>query len=102
VAIAIGSWKKKPGEAMKGEEIELVAHDNVKDEMEPYERLIGDALEGDDSLFTRQDASEIAWRIVEPILGNAVPVHTYKPGSWGPKQALEGFVPPGGWVDPVV
>ena len=101
VAIAIGSWKKKPGEAMKGEEIELVAHDNVKDEMEPYERLIGDALEGDDSLFTRQDASEIAWRIVEPILGNAVPVHTYKPGSWGPKEALERLVPPGGWVDPV-
>lgn len=102
VAIAIGSWKKKAGEAMKGEEIELVAHDNVKDEMEPYERLIGDALDGDSSLFTRQDASEIAWRIVEPILGNTVPVHPYKPGTWGPKEALGDFVPPGGWVDPVV
>jgi glucose-6-phosphate 1-dehydrogenase len=101
VAIAIGSWKKKAGEAMKGEEIELVAHDNVADDMEPYERLIGDALEGDESLFTSQDASEIAWRIVEPILGNVVPVHPYKPGSWGPKEPLERLVPPGGWVDPV-
>jgi len=102
VAIAIGSWKKKAGEALHGEEIELVARDNVKDEMEPYERLIGDALDGDDSLFTRQDASEIAWRIVEPILGDKVAVHSYKPGTWGPSEALKGFVPPGGWVDPVV
>ena len=69
--------------------------------MEPYERLIGDALDGDDSLFTRQDASEIAWRIVDPILGNKVPVHPYKPGTWGPKEALEAAVaPPHGWVDP--
>ncbi len=102
VAIGIGSWKKKPGEGMQGEEVELVAHDNVKDEMEPYERLIGDALVGDDSLFTRQDASEIAWKIVEPILGNKVPVHPYKPGTWGPETAMKGFVPPGGWVNPVV
>lgn len=101
VAIAIGSRKKAAGEDMKGERVELIARDDVKDEMEPYERLIGDALSGDRSLFTRQDASEIAWRIVEPILGDKVAVHPYKPGTWGPKQALEDFAPPGGWVDPI-
>lgn len=100
VAIAIGSRKKAPGDAMKGRQFELLARDDVKDEMEPYERLIGDALDGDDTLFTRQDASEIAWRIVEPILGDTVPVHPYKPGTWGPKQALRHLVPPNGWVDP--
>ncbi|MCB1486458.1 MAG: glucose-6-phosphate dehydrogenase [Bauldia sp.] len=100
VAIAIGSRKKAPGEAMKGEQFELIARDDVRDEMEPYERLIGDALDGDDSLFTRQDASEIAWRIVDPILGDAVPVHPYKPGTWGPEEALKGLAPPHGWVDP--
>jgi glucose-6-phosphate 1-dehydrogenase len=101
VAIAIGSRKKAAGEDMKGEWIELIARDDVKDEMEPYERLIGDALSGDRSLFTRQDASEIGWQIVEPILGNKVPVYPYRPGTWGPKEALEAFLPPGGWVDPV-
>ncbi|MCB1486503.1 MAG: glucose-6-phosphate dehydrogenase [Bauldia sp.] len=100
VAIAIGSRKKAPGEAMKGEQFELIARDDVKDEMEPYDRLIGDALDGDDSLFTRQDASEIAWRIVDPILGDKVPVHPYKPGTWGPKEALKDIVPPHGWINP--
>jgi glucose-6-phosphate 1-dehydrogenase len=100
VTIAIGSRKKAAGEQMKGQQVELLARDEVKDEMEPYERLIGDALDGDDSLFTRQDASEIAWRIVDPILGNKVPVHPYAPGTWGPKEALEQLVPPHGWVDP--
>jgi glucose-6-phosphate 1-dehydrogenase len=100
VTIAIGSRKKAPGEEMKGQQIELMAHDQVKDEMEPYVRLIGDALDGDDSLFTRQDASEIAWRIVDPILGDKVPVHPYKPGTWGPADALKQLVPPHGWIDP--
>ena len=101
VAIAIGSRAKSPGEEMKGRLIELIARDNIKDEMEPYVRLIGDALRGDDSLFTRQDASEIAWQIVDPILGNVVPVHTYKPGTWGPHDAMKHLVPHGGWLDPV-
>ena len=48
----------------------------------------------------RCGASEIAWRIVDPILGNKVPVHPYKPGTWGPTQALKHLVPPNGWVDP--
>jgi glucose-6-phosphate 1-dehydrogenase len=85
---------------MKGEQVELFARDEVRDEMEPYERLIGDALDGDDELFTRQDASEIAWRIVDPILGNKVKVQMYDPGTWGPKEALNKLVPPHGWMDP--
>jgi glucose-6-phosphate 1-dehydrogenase len=100
VSIAIGSRKKAAGEKMKGEQVELFARDEVRDEMEPYERLIGDALDGDDELFTRQDASEIAWRIVDPILGNKVKVQMYDPGTWGPKEALNKLVPPHGWMDP--
>ena len=64
------------------------------------DRLIGDALDGDGSLFTRQDASEIAWRIFDPILGNKTPVHGYDPGTWGPAAAMASFQPAQGWVDP--
>ncbi len=101
VWIAIGSRKKAAGEEMKGEQVELIARDVVKEKMQPYERLIGDAMNGDNELFTREDASEIAWRIVDPVLGDRVKVQTYEPGSWGPREALEKVVPPHGWIDPV-
>jgi glucose-6-phosphate 1-dehydrogenase len=101
VWIAIGSRKKAAGEEMKGEQVELIARDVVKEKMQPYERLIGDAMNGDNELFTREDASEIAWRIVDPVLGDRVKVQTYEPGSWGPREALEKIVPPHGWIDPV-
>ena len=54
--------------------------------MPPYERLIGDAMNGNGQLFTRQDASEIAWRIVGPVLGDTTPPHLYEPGTWGPAR----------------
>jgi glucose-6-phosphate 1-dehydrogenase len=101
VWIAIGSRKKAAGEEMKGEQVELIARDVIKEKMQPYERLIGDAMNGDNELFTREDASEIAWRIVDPVLGDRVKVQTYEPGSWGPREALEKLVPPHGWIDPV-
>jgi len=100
VAIALGSRKKVPGEVMTGEQIELFACDAVKDEMAPYERLIGDAMKGDTTLFTRAEASELAWKIVDPVLEAAPKVHEYEPGTWGPAAANAKIAPPHGWLDP--
>ena len=55
--------------------------------MRPYDRLIGAALDGDRWLFAQQDTVEAAWEIVDPVLGDVVPVHPYAKGSWGPKEA---------------
>ncbi len=100
VSIAIGARRKAPGSEMLGEAVELSAVDNTTDDMMPYERLIGDAMDGNRQLFTRQEAAELAWRIVDPVLQAGTPLLPYAPGSWGPSDAMEGFGPPGGWVDP--
>jgi len=70
------------------------------DEMDAYERLLGDAMAGDATLFTREDAVETAWSIVQPILGGVTPVHEYEAGSWGPAQADRLTAAVGGWVNP--
>jgi len=100
IAIGIGARRKKAGEAMIGEQVELTAMDDTSGDMEPYERLIGDAMNGNEQLFTRQDASELAWRIVGPVLGDRTPPPVYEQGSWGPADAMSGFGPPHGWIDP--
>jgi len=100
ISIGIGARRKKAGEAMIGEQIELSAMDDASGDMEPYERLIGDAMNGNEQLFTRQDAAEIAWRIVGPVLGDQTPPAAYEQGSWGPADAMAGFSPPNGWIDP--
>jgi len=97
VAVALGARRKAAGDAMVGEPVELLAVDDDTGDMTPYERLIGDAMNGNAQLFTRQDASEIAWRIVERVLENPSPLHGYDPGTWGPPEASDGFGPPGGW-----
>ncbi len=99
ISIGIGARRKAAGEGMRGEAVELGAVDDATGDMAPYERLIGDAMAGERQLFTRQDAAELAWRIVEPILDNPTPPPRYAPGSWGP-AAMANFAPPGGWVDP--
>ena len=102
VVIAFGTNVKTAGEAMVGQSVELVVHRQAGDEMHPYERLLGDAAVGDLTLFARQDAVEESWRIVDPILGDATPVHPYAPGSWGPAEGQRLLVPEGGgWVDPL-
>jgi glucose-6-phosphate 1-dehydrogenase len=63
---------------------------------------LGDALRGDPGLFAREDSVEAAWRIVDPVVGDAVPVESYEPNTWGPAEAMRRIVPPGGWHDPVV
>ena len=65
-------------------------------------RLLTEAMKGDATDFAREDYVEEAWRIVAPILGDATPVGQYDPGTWGPRQAGQGLVPPGGWQDPVL
>ncbi|GLS39847.1 glucose-6-phosphate 1-dehydrogenase [Mesorhizobium tianshanense] len=100
VAISIGAQRKAPGDDMIGEQVELTALDESKGDMPPYERLIGDAMNGNRQLFTRQDASELAWRIVGPVLGDTTPPPLYEPGTWGPADAMAGFGPPNGWINP--
>jgi len=101
VAIGVGALSKKPGSAMLGEEIELYVCNSRSDEASAYERLIGDALKGDNTLFARQDSVEECWRIVDPILKMPKPVYFYKPGSWGPTEALKMTDSLGGWHPPM-
>jgi glucose-6-phosphate 1-dehydrogenase len=70
--------------------------------MDAYERLLGDAMRGDSTLFARADEVEAAWRVVDPVLGAATPVSEYAPGTWGPPEADRHVVPPGGWKAPTV
>jgi glucose-6-phosphate 1-dehydrogenase len=100
VTIAIGARSKAHGEGMVGNEVELMACDSKLDEMSPYERLIGDAMDGDETLFTRADSVDVSWQIVQPILKSRTPVQPYEPGTWGPEEAQHGFGPPLGWIDP--
>ncbi|MBS0481824.1 MAG: glucose-6-phosphate dehydrogenase [Proteobacteria bacterium] len=101
VLIGIGALRKRPGEAMTGEAIELDAIDaDTRDEMTPYERLIGDALDGQRELFTREDASELAWRVVGHVLDVTTRPLPYKPGDWGPAAAEQDLAPPRGWINP--
>jgi glucose-6-phosphate 1-dehydrogenase len=103
VQIALGVMVKEPGEAMRGRETELLAtHQVTKDEMDAYERLLGDAMKGDATLFAREDYVEEAWRIVDPVLAATPAVHEYEPNSWGPSEAASIVAPPGGWHDPQV
>jgi glucose-6-phosphate 1-dehydrogenase len=97
--IALGVRVKVAGEQMIGEDVELVASDQPGEDRPPYERLLGDALEGDDQLFAREDAVEAEWQVVEPILGDPTPLYEYEPGGWGPEEADQ-LVGDGGWSDP--
>jgi glucose-6-phosphate 1-dehydrogenase len=102
VTIALGARIKKSGDYMVTEPTELkVVHQPDGDEMDAYERLLGDAMEGDGTLFARQDGVEAAWAIVQPILGGVTPVHEYEPGTWGPPDAARLTADVGGWRAPV-
>jgi glucose-6-phosphate 1-dehydrogenase len=100
VSISLGARAKLPGEAMAGERVELVVRQTQADEMKPYERLLGDSLRGDPTLFVREDGVEAAWNVVDPILGNTTPVHAYDPSTWGPTEANPIIAGDGGWHNP--
>ena len=87
VGIALGAHTKLPGEAMHGHPVELSFCRSAVDEMPAYERLIGDAMRGDATLFARQDGVEAAWRVVDPVINAAGKIHDYDPGTWGPEAA---------------
>lgn len=87
VVLSLGARAKRPGAAMAGEAVELAACHERTDVMSPYERLLGDAMRGDQSLFARQDAVEAAWRVVEPALGHTSAPLAYEKGAWGPAEA---------------
>jgi glucose-6-phosphate 1-dehydrogenase len=101
VAIAIGVRSKAPGEAMAGQDVELIAAQGAAGEMGAYERLLGDAMKGDATLFAREGAIEAEWRIVAPILTSTTPPHQYEPGTWGPAEADRLIDRPGGWHKPL-
>jgi glucose-6-phosphate 1-dehydrogenase len=100
VVIAAGTRVKRPGEQMRGQSAELVAHHLLAGGDLPYERLLGDAIRGDASLFTRDDSVEAAWRVVEPILGADAPPAEYEPGTWGPPAAAAVLADGERWHDP--
>ena len=101
MVIATGARVKRPGERMRGDDVELVARHQPSRGAPPYERLLGDALRGDSSLFTRDEAVEAAWRVVDPVLDLPGPIDLYEPGTWGPASASSIVVEGDGWHDPV-
>jgi glucose-6-phosphate 1-dehydrogenase len=77
-------------------------HHPEASEMDAYERVLGEAMAGDTTLFAREDYVEEAWRIVDPVLRAGTPVYDYEPGTWGPTGEGEPIMPPGGWHAPVL
>ncbi len=99
MSISLGALAKTPGERMVGEPVELFASHQTGEERPPYQRLIGDAAEGDQMLFAREDTVEAAWRIVGPALDLADPPAPYRRGTWGP-EAADTLIAPGRWHAP--
>ena len=91
---------KRVGREFIGEQRELYLCEDLSGEELPYERLLGDALAGDSSLFSDQDAIETAWAVVDPVLVNHQPVLPYQAGTWGPPQADALIAGDGGWHNP--
>jgi glucose-6-phosphate 1-dehydrogenase len=96
VIISVGTQVKHPGDEMSGETVELVARHTGAREQSPYERLLGDALRGDNSLFTTDASVEAAWRVVDPILDHSGSLVEYECGTW--PSAADSLVAGGsGW-----
>jgi glucose-6-phosphate 1-dehydrogenase len=101
VSISISARAKQAGERMLGRPVELSVVEKADGRrMEAYERLLGDALAGDGTLFSRQDVVEAAWRIVDPVIHGESDLYEYEPGSWGPPQADRLVAAVGGWNMP--
>ena len=103
VTIAMGANIIAPGQETISTTAEMVGtHLPRADEMDAYEHVLGDAMEGDATLFAREDHVEEAWRMVDPVLKAGTPVYEYEPGTWGPSEVDQRVVPPGGWQNPRV
>lgn len=101
-AVALAARVKRAGKEYVGDQRELYLLNEQTFAQTPYERLLGDAMAGDGALFTREDAVEAAWAVVDPVLNNHYQTFSYKPGSWGPKQADALIAEDGGWHNPVL
>jgi len=101
ITIAMGMMNLSPtAEGLVLQTAEMVAsHSPRADEMDAYERVLGAAMDGDSTLFAREDYVEEAWRIMEPVLKGNTPVYQYAPGTWGPEE-VELVTPPAGWSNP--
>src|SRR5881628_2088287 len=103
ITIAMGANVIAPGEETVSQTSEMVGSRLPRaDEMDAYERVLGDAMHGDATLFAREDYVEEAWRIVDPVLKAGTPVYEYEPGTWGPKEVDSRVSPAGGWQNPTV
>jgi glucose-6-phosphate 1-dehydrogenase len=102
VTVAFGVTVMDQEEMMIGQSVELVARRHpAAGEMDAYERVLGDAMAGDATLFAREDYVEEAWRIVDPVLKSGTPVFEYEPNTWGPSEVDAQVTPPGGWQHPL-
>jgi glucose-6-phosphate 1-dehydrogenase len=103
ITIAFGTNVMAPGEETAAQSAEIIASRHPRaDEMDAYERVLGDAMAGDATLFAREDYVEEAWRIVDPVLKAGTPVYEYEPNTWGPREVDETVSPLGGWQHPIV
>src|SRR5689334_19536344 len=101
--LAIGVTVMDAEDRMVGQQTELLASRRPgPEEVDAYERLLGDAMAGDATLFAREDYVEEAWRIVDPVLKTVSPIFEYEPGTWGPNEVDGKVSPRGGWQNPVV
>jgi glucose-6-phosphate 1-dehydrogenase len=99
-AVALAARVKRAGKEFIGDQRELYLLEEQPGQEAPYERLLGDAMAGDGALFTREDAVEAAWAVVDPVLRTHGRTHTYKRGSWGPRGADALFEADGYWHNP--
>ena len=103
VTIAMGIMAMAAGDDLATQAVEIVgSHHPSPDEMDAYEKVIGDAMSGNATLFARQDYVEEAWRIVDPVLKTSTEVYEYEPSTWGPAEAAERIAPASGWYNPVI
>ncbi|MGB6691351.1 MAG: glucose-6-phosphate dehydrogenase [Terracidiphilus sp.] len=100
-ALALAARVKLAGQEFIGEQRELFLSEEQPGEETPYERLLGDAIHGDGALFTREDAIEAAWAVVDRVLKTHHRVRPYKRGTWGPKGADALIAADGGWHNPI-
>jgi glucose-6-phosphate 1-dehydrogenase len=99
-AVALAARVKLAGKEFVGDQRELYLVEEQPGEESPYERLLSDAMAGNGALFTREDAVEAAWTVVEPVIRTHHRARLYKPGSWGPKEADEIIAADGCWYNP--
>jgi glucose-6-phosphate 1-dehydrogenase len=101
-AVAIAARVKHPGKKFVGDQLELILNEEQTGAEPPYARLLGAAMVGEGSLFTREDSVEAAWAVVDPVLDSHSKAIPYAPGTWGPAESDQLIAPDGSWYNPVI